>query len=117
MSRYEEFTLRILDQAATTTGPYLRVAAQLLANEHGTPQNYIREGLIRLAEGDSISLSAWDGERERPHDEWPDANSLFSNTTDNGHVRIRLRSRGWELLFKTPLLLRIGHFSGNLCGA
>jgi hypothetical protein len=98
MSRYQEFKSRILEEAAKATQlkPYLRVSIKLLANEHGIPQIHIREELLRLADGGSISLSAWDGERERKYDEWPDANSFFSNATDKGHVRIRPLGKACE---------------------
>lgn len=36
--------------------------------------------------------------------EWPDTDSLFSNTTDKEQVRIRLLSEGRESLSKAPTL-------------
>jgi hypothetical protein len=119
MNRYEEFRMRILERAATATQskPYISVVTRALANQRGIPQSRIRDELIRLVNWGSISLSAWDGERERAHDEWPDADSLFSNATDSGHVRIRLLSRGWELLFKAPpSWVGSATSQGNLCG-
>lgn len=100
MTRYDEFRIRLLEEVATATKlkPYMRVRSRLLANEHGIPQTHVRQELIHLAESGFISLSAWDGERERQHDEWPDADSFFSNATDQGHVRIRLSDKGRELL-------------------
>jgi hypothetical protein len=102
MNRYEEFRIRILERAATATPskPYLSVVTQALANHHGIPHSHIREELLWLAQAECIELSAWDGERERPYDDWVDVDSLFSNTTDKGHVRLRLLSRGRELLSK-----------------
>ena len=104
MNRYEEFRIRILERAATATRskPYISVVSRGLANHYGIPQSHIREELVRLADWGFISMSAWDGEKERPYNQWPDRDSLFSNTTDNGHVRIRLLSGGAEFLSKAP---------------
>jgi hypothetical protein len=104
MNRYQEFRIRILERAATATqtDPYISVVTKVLANKHGIPHSHVREELLRLAEAECIALCAWDGERERAHDEWPDLDSLFSNATDGGHVRIRLLNGGRELLSKTP---------------
>ena len=102
MNRYEEFRIRILERAATATQskPYLSVATQDLANHHGIPRSHVREELLRLAQLECIALSAWNGERERNQEDWVDADSLFSNASDEGHVRIRLLTAGAELLSK-----------------
>jgi len=102
MNRYEEFRIRILERAAVATRskPYISVVAQALANHHGIPPSHVREELLRLAQTECIALSAWDGERERPQEDWADAESLFSNASDKGHVRIRLLAAGAELLSK-----------------
>ena len=102
MSRYEEFRRRILERAATELNRRFSVTTRGLANNHGIPESHVREELFRLAELGLISLFAWDGERERPYNEWPDKASLFANTTDKGHVSIRLLSAGGELLSKDP---------------
>jgi hypothetical protein len=106
MNRYEEFRIRILERAAiaTQSSPYISVIAQRLANHHGIPQSHVQKELIRLANSGLIWLSAWDGEYERPYDEWPDTDSLFSNKTDKGQVRIRLLWAGNHLLSKAPEL-------------
>jgi hypothetical protein len=102
MNRYEEFRIRILERASTPiqSKPYISVVSQVLANKHGIPHSHVREELLRLARAECIALSAWDGERERPYDDWVDADSLFSNATDKAHVRIRLLTAGAELLSK-----------------
>jgi hypothetical protein len=106
ISRYEEFRIRILERAAAATQshPYLSVITRALANHYGLPQSHIRQELLRLADSKLISISAWDGELERPYDQWPDKDSLFSNITDKGQVRIRLLTAGRELLSKPPSL-------------
>jgi len=103
MNQYEEFRIRILERAATPirSSPYISVTARGLANKHGIPEKYVRDELVRLADLGLIWLSGWDAEYERPYDEWPDGDSLFSNTTDQGHVRIRLLWAGREMLSKT----------------
>src|ERR1700694_2505201 len=101
MSRYDEFRHRLLESAATATlDGQVTVTTRGLANEHGIPQSHIREELLRLAQLEFIYLSAWDGDRDRPYDDWADGDSLFSNTADKGQVRIRLLSAGRELLSK-----------------
>jgi hypothetical protein len=106
MNRYEEFRIRILERAATPiqSKPYIRVVTQDLASKHGIPHSHVRQELLRLAQAECIALSAWDGARERPYDDWVDLESLFSNATDKGHVRIRLLPPGAELLSKTSNL-------------
>jgi hypothetical protein len=84
----------------------IHVRTFLLAAEHNIPERHVCEQLLQLADERLISLAAWDGHRERPYSEWPDADSFFFNRSDNGYVRIRLRTRGAELfsqLLKAPL--------------
>jgi len=102
MNRYEEFRIRILERAATATQskPYVSVAAQALAN-HGIPPSHVREELLQLAQTECIALSApGAASANGPQEAWVDADSLFSNTTDKGYVRIRLLAAGAELLSK-----------------
>jgi hypothetical protein len=96
MTHYEECKLRILDKAANAH--LLNVTTRSLANEYGMPESHVRAQLIQMADSGLIRLSAWDGERDRRHDEWADADSFFSNQTGRAHVRIRLLSAGAELL-------------------
>ena len=100
MDQYEEFRIRILRRAAAAN-PFISVVTKALAHHHGIPHRHVREELLRLAEMDCIALSAWDGERERTYEDWRDADSLFSNATDNGQVHIRLLNAGAELLSKS----------------
>lgn len=104
MNRYEEFRIGILEQAASATSVnhHIMKTSWGLASQYGIPERHVCEELIQLAASGLISVTAWDGERERPYDEWPSADALFSNATDAGHVRIRLLSAGGELLSKTP---------------
>jgi hypothetical protein len=106
MSRYDEFRHRILESAATATrlNNQVIVTTWGLANEHGIPQGHIREELLRLAQLEFISLSVWDGDRERPYDDVVDKGSLFSNTADKRQLRIGLLDAGRELLHKTSKL-------------
>ena len=103
MNRYEGFRVGILEQARTAAeaNHYITKTTWGLANEYGIPESHVREELLGLAEFGLIALSAWDGERDRPLNEWADPDSLFSNTTGIGHVHIWLLSPGGELLSKT----------------
>jgi hypothetical protein len=104
MNRYEDFRRGILEKAraATQCNHYISVTTWGLANEYAVPEAHVREELLKLAQLGLIFLSAWDGERERPYDAWPDVDSLFSSTADGGYVRIRLLSAGGEVLSKAP---------------
>jgi hypothetical protein len=106
MNRYEEFRIRILERAAiaTRSKPYISVVIRALANQHGIPCSHVQQELLQLAQAECIALSAWDGERERGYDNWVDADALFSNTTDKGHVRIRLLTAGAGLLSEASKL-------------
>lgn len=96
MTHYEECKLRILNRAANAS--VLNVTTRSLAHQYGMPESHVRAELIQMADSGLIRLSAWDGERDRRHDEWADANSFFCNDTDKAHVRIRLLGAGAEWL-------------------
>ncbi len=104
MNKYESFRRRFLEKIAWTSSANtpMPVTTWGLFAEFDIPESHVREELTRLANEGYISLVAWDGTRERPYNEWPDAESLFANTTDSGHVRIRLLSAGGEFLASLP---------------
>jgi hypothetical protein len=105
MNKYDALRRGILEKAAQTAtlnGQSTHVSTLGLGVQFGVPENHVREQLIEFAKLNRISLVAWDGERERPYDEWPDGDSFFSNKTDGGYVRIRLLIAGGELLSKLP---------------
>ena len=104
MNKYESFRRRFLEKAALTSNSNvaIHVTTWGLFAEFDIPESHVREELLRLANQGLISLVAWDGTRERPYDEWPDAESLFANKTDGGHVRVRLLSAGGEFLASLP---------------
>lgn len=105
MNKYESFRRKFLEKiawtasAATTPTP---VSTWGLFAEFDIPESHVREELLRLAKHGLINLVAWDGTRERPYNEWPDADSLFVNKTDGGFVRVRLLSAGGEFLASLP---------------
>jgi hypothetical protein len=103
MNKYESFRRGFLEKiAGTSTYGAMHLTTWGLAAEFTIPESHVREELVRLATGGFISLVAWDGSCERSYDQWPDAESLFANTTDGGVVRIRLLSAGGELLSSLP---------------
>lgn len=104
MNKYESFRQVIIRKAGVTanTGKPIHVRTFLLAAEHDMPESHVCEQLTQLEDEGIISLTAWDGRRERPHSEWADADSFFSSRFDNGYVRIWLRSPGAELLSELP---------------
>jgi len=104
MNKYESFRRGLLEKAALTSSSNspIHLTTWGLFAEFDIPESHVREELIQLANEGFISLVAWDGTRERPYNEWPDADSFFSNTTDSGHLRVRLLSAGGELLSSLP---------------
>jgi hypothetical protein len=104
MNKYESFRQAIIKKAAVPAshGGPIHVRSSLLAAEHDIPEEHIREQLTQLLAEGLISLAAWDGRRERPFSEWPNADSFFFNRSDTGYVRIWLRSPGAELLSELP---------------
>ena len=104
MNKYESFRRGLLEKAALTSSSNspIHVTTWGLSGEFDIPESHVREELLRLAKQGLISVVAWDGTRERPYNEWPDAESLFANSTDCGHVRIRLLSAGGEFLASLP---------------
>jgi hypothetical protein len=105
MNNYESFRQAIIKKAgaiASYDKGSIHLRTFLLAAEHNIPERHVCEQLMLLAEVGLISLAAWDGHRERPFSEWPDPDSFFLNRSDNGHVRVRLRSPGAELLSELP---------------
>lgn len=104
MNKYETFRQAILKRAALASS-YAKpthVRTFLLAAEFDIPEEHIREQLTQLLAEGLISLAAWDGRCELPYSEWSDADSFFFNRSDNGYVRISLRSPGAELLSELP---------------
>ncbi len=104
MNKYETFRRAIIKKAAVTASydRPIHLRTFILATEYGISERHVCEQLAQLAAEGLISLAAWDGHRERPFSEWPDADSFFFNRSDNGYVRIRLRSPGAELLAELP---------------
>ena len=104
MNKYESFRRRFLEKVSLTSSSNspVHVTTWGLFAEFDIPESHVREELIRLAKHGLISLVAWDGTSERPYDEWPDAESFFTNRTDGGHVRVRLLSAGGEFLASLP---------------
>jgi hypothetical protein len=104
MNKYESFRRAVMEKASVTasSGGPIHVRSSLLAAEHNIPEEHVREQLTQLVAEGLLKLAAWDGRRERPLSEWPDADLFFFNRTDNGYVRIWLRSPGAELLSELP---------------
>jgi hypothetical protein len=105
MNRYDALRRGILEKAAQTAtldGHSTHVSTLGLGAEFNIPESHVRAQLLEFAKMNLISLVVWDGERERPYNDWPDADSFFFNRTDGGYVRIRLLIAGGELLSKLP---------------
>jgi hypothetical protein len=103
MNKYESFRRGLLEKAAfnASSNTAIHVNTWGLSAEFGIPESHVREQLLWLAEQGLISLVAWDGTRERPYNEWPDAESFFANK-EGGTLRIKLLSAGGEFLASSP---------------
>ncbi len=121
MNLYEAVRQAVLKKAAlrSSSNEAAHIRASVLSFEYGIPESQVRDQLVLLKEAQLISLAAWDGERERPYDEWPDADSFFLNRSDAEHARIRLLSAGGELLSelpKAPIGFAPTRVAKRLCG-
>jgi hypothetical protein len=108
MNQCEIFQRTILQRIAVCT---LNVGLRLdpihvrthdLSFEFGILEPRVCEELLDLAANRRIEMAAWDGQRERPYDQWPTAKAFFHNKTDKGYVRISLLSRGSALVAELP---------------
>ena len=101
MNRFEKFTIETLQQAKVM-GSYSLVHTLGLASQYGINERHIREGLLKLQEDEFIRLSAWDGSRDRPIDEWSSPDVFFDFTGEDGYKRIWLLIHGAEFLENLP---------------
>lgn len=74
----------------------------LLSQQYGIQDRYMRELLIQWARQELISITCYDGVRERPWHEWESADALFFNTTDHGYVRVSILAAGAALVEDLP---------------
>jgi len=104
MKKYEAFRNGLLKKAGLFVGNdhLYFTSSSSLSVEFDIPEPHVREQLVELAEQHLISLTVWEGIRERPYDEWPDADSFFFNRSDGGYIRIRLLRAGGELVSELP---------------
>lgn len=104
MNKYEAFRNGFLKRASQFTGveTLFFTSSLSLSGEFGIPEPHVREQLLEWAARHLIRLTAWDGIRERPYEEWSDPDSFFFNRTDGGYIRARLLRAGGELLSGLP---------------
>jgi hypothetical protein len=104
MNKYEAFRNGLLKRASQFTGVdnLFFTSSSGLSAEFGIPEPHVREQLLEFAAAGLMRLTAWDGIRERPYDEWPDGDSFFFNRSDGGYIRIRLLRAGGELVSELP---------------
>jgi hypothetical protein len=88
----QALTKRILALGAKP-GP-AHIHPPVIANEIQLFHTDVEHQLVRLAGGGLLALSAWDGSREKPYQEWPDENSFFQNRQDAGYVRVTILPEG-----------------------
>ncbi len=101
MNRFERFTIETL-QRAKQAPDALHIRTYQLAAQYEIEEKYIRERLVELHTEKLIRLSAWDETRDKPFDEWPNADYFFDFASDGSHKRIRLLLRGAEFLENLP---------------
>ncbi len=101
MNRFEKFTIETL-QRAKSMREYLSIQTWGLAGQYDINERHIRERLLELQAEKYIRMSAWDGNRDRPFEEWESADAFFDSTTDSGYKRIWLLIRGAEFLENLP---------------
>jgi hypothetical protein len=97
MTSHQEFKDRFISQLAKLRpGSELHYRLPAIEQQYGVESPYCEELLFQWAHEDLIDISAWDGEKALPWHLWPSAKDLFHNTTDAGHVRIKLLAAGAE---------------------
>lgn len=104
MNKYEVLRKGFLKNASQFAGNdhLYFTSSSKLSVEFDIPEPHVREQLVELAEQGLISMTAWEGIRERHYYEWPDADSFFFNRSDGGYIRIRLLRAGGELVSALP---------------
>jgi hypothetical protein len=104
-------TKRILEIALGAKHEYTCIHPPALANEVQLYYTDVEHKLVRMAEGRLIALSAWDGSRDKPYQEWTDESSFFRNRRDAGYARVRILPDG-ELFLSRVSKAPIG-FAAN----
>jgi hypothetical protein len=101
MDKFERFKIDLLGRAQVVSDA-LHIQTHQLSTLHQIEEKYVRELLLNLHAEKFIRLSAWDGSRDKPLEEWPDANYFFNDTSERSYKRIRLLVRGAQLLGNLP---------------
>jgi pyrimidine deaminase RibD-like protein len=99
MNRYEKMKIELLS-GAKAASEYLAIRVHQLAFKYEIDQRHVCEKLAEFHSGKLIRLSAWDDNegRDRPFDEWPNADAFFACRWDGNYKRVEILVRGSEFL-------------------
>ena len=99
MNRYEKFKIEILSDAQRAH-EHLAIRTHELALKYGIDHRHVCEKLAELHTQQLIRLSAWNEQenRDKPFDEWSNAEYFFAYASDGTYKRVRLLVRGAEYL-------------------
>jgi hypothetical protein len=100
MTKQEKLRAAVLHRAGLQRGDQIHVRVGLLAAEFGLPIRHVQEELIEMGVQRLVELSAYHQRSgvDIPLDHWESREAFFSQTDDGGYTRIRITSRGAELL-------------------
>jgi hypothetical protein len=98
MSKYDDLKFEILKRAKNAGSQFAAIQTFTMAEKYKIADQYVRETLIELHSEKYIQLSAWDGQQDKPFDQWQSANYFFNFGSDSLNRRVRLLARGDEFL-------------------
>ena len=99
MNRYEKMKIELLS-GAKAASEYLATRIHELAFKYEIDQRHVCEKLAEFHAEKLIRLSAWDDNegRDKPFDEWPNADAFFACRWDGNYKRVQILVRGSEFL-------------------
>lgn len=104
---FDRLRLYIFESADSSFPDPVHLDEHRIARDFQLAVGYVREFVEQLHREGFISASKWEGNRERPLDEWPTAKSFFQYNEDGGSLRVTMRQRGKQELDRLQTLVLI----------
>ena len=95
---FQRLKLYVLDSADKRFPEYANFRTDMLGREFGLKEGFVNQFLEGLHREGLIELSAWDGQRVLPIDQWPSTNEFFQSSADGGYKRVKLSWQGKDFL-------------------
>ena len=99
MNRFDKMKFELLN-IAESAPEYLAIRVHEFAIKYGIEQRHVCEKLVEFHVEKLIRLSAWDDNenRDKPFDQWPNADAFFACRWDGNYKRVQVLARGSEFL-------------------